>query len=281
MFKQELVPGVFLYRNDSFDHEYLLKELETDTFNQFEWESWDNHAIKKHFDNPRVYNFTINNHKANSLINSILDFYDMCFSDYLNNESNHKFLPPYIKPEYPNENWKNYSINMFKVFSSNEDASHLPDVALNYHIDANPNGIGTSPGERRTVTANFYLNDNYENGEIIFLYGNDIESMHSKDNLKLLTYKPRAGDLLVYPSSYPFSHATTFAFNNDRYLLNCMLDWNYDGHMGEEMNKYIIRDSKNEDGNIMDAFEYKYLFKDWSLLVKEEDKLYLNGKYIL
>lgn len=278
MFKKELVPGVFLYRNDLFDHEEVLKELGTDTFNQFFWEAWDDHAMKKHFDNPRVYNFTINDEKANSLINSILDFYDMCFSDYLQNQDNHKFLPPYIEHAYPHKNWKNYSINMFKVFPAEENLEYIPDVALNYHIDANPNSIGIESGERRTITANLYLNDDYENGEIIFLYGNDVSSMNNKDNLKLLKYKPKAGDVLVYPSAYPFAHATTFAVGNNRYLLNCMLDWNYDGHLGNSMNEYIIRDSDNEGKSIEDDSTYKYLFKDWALLVKEADKFYLDGK---
>lgn len=58
------------------------------------------------------------------------------------------------------------------------------------HYDAHYDG-GTDTG--RSISAVFYLNDDYEGGEIEFIhYG--------------IKIKPGAGTLVLFPSNYPYSH---------------------------------------------------------------------------
>ena len=58
----------------------------------------------------------------------------------------------------------------------------------------------------------FYLNDDYEGGELYF----------DKFNLKI---KPKAGDLYLFPSTYLFSHASLPVTEGTKYSIVTMLDY--------------------------------------------------------
>jgi len=63
----------------------------------------------------------------------------------------------------------------------------------------------------RTVSVIYYLNDDYDGGEIIFpRFG--------------VIYKPKANDLLVFPSSYVYNHSVNNVYNGHRYAVVSWLD---------------------------------------------------------
>lgn len=64
-----------------------------------------------------------------------------------------------------------------------------------------------------TVSLVSYLNDNYEGGELYF------------NNLGI-TIKPKAGDMIIFPSSYLFSHTAFPVKNGIKYSIATMLDYN-------------------------------------------------------
>jgi len=71
-----------------------------------------------------------------------------------------------------------------------------------------------------TVTLNAYLNDNYEGGEIVFLPDDYTrESEHDADIV--LSYKPKAGDIVVFPSY--LWHRTNPVLSGHRYNINTVL----------------------------------------------------------
>lgn len=72
--------------------------------------------------------------------------------------------------------------------------SHNPYKILKYDIGGKFNNhMDDGGGNFRRVSTVYYLNDNYEGGELCF----------PQFNIEL---KPEAGDMIIFPSSYVYSH---------------------------------------------------------------------------
>ena len=69
-----------------------------------------------------------------------------------------------------------------------------------------------------TVSAVIYLNDNYEGGEIAF------------PRLDKLVYKPKRGDVVIFPSNYIYEHSSEPMIFGDKYSVVIMMDINLLGH---------------------------------------------------
>ncbi len=64
-----------------------------------------------------------------------------------------------------------------------------------------------------TVSSVMYLNDDYEGGELWFPFLD-------------LKYKPRAGDIVIFPSTYIYAHAAKPITAGTKYAAVTMFDWN-------------------------------------------------------
>lgn len=64
-----------------------------------------------------------------------------------------------------------------------------------------------------TVSSVMYLNDEYEGGELWFPFLD-------------LAYKPRAGDIVIFPSTYIYAHASKPITSGVKYSAVTMFDWN-------------------------------------------------------
>lgn len=84
--------------------------------------------------------------------------------------------------------WRWTGPSLCKYF---DDAGKGLPLAMNYHSDFIREPIKT-PGYKFAITTTTYLNDDYEGGEVEFIIDN-----------KIFAYKPKAGDLLVFPSGHP------------------------------------------------------------------------------
>lgn len=71
-----------------------------------------------------------------------------------------------------------------------------------------------------TVTLNAYLTDDYEGGEIVFLSDDYASSSEDKEDIKL-SYKPKAGDVVAFPSV--LWHKTNPVTSGHRYNINTVL----------------------------------------------------------
>jgi hypothetical protein len=68
-----------------------------------------------------------------------------------------------------------------------------------------------------TVSSVMYLNDEYEGGELWFPYLD-------------LTFKPEAGDIILFPSTYIFAHASKPVISGTKYSAVTMFDYNDRNH---------------------------------------------------
>ena len=238
----------------------LLKHKE----NAFEWKQFTSTKVASTGKKIGLFTENIINRNNNSEeyknIISILNVFKIVFQDYLTEHKNCKFWMPYINSfDLNNNSWIDYFLTILKHNKNDTDPSGA--YTMGYHVDSSDANI--EPGFKHAVTVNIYLNDDYEDGRINFALNNDLDSKKNKID-SIVSYKPKAGDIVVYPSIWPVAHAVTFPKKTDRYLINSILMWNYDGSMGEDLKKYLIED--------------KLVFNDLLNDVKEKDYLYIDGK---
>ena len=74
------------------------------------------------------------------------------------------------------------------------------------------------PAYNCTVSAVIYINDDYEGGDIKF------------PRLDNLVYKPKVGDIAVFPSNYIYEHASLQMVSGTKYCVVVMTDINELGH---------------------------------------------------
>jgi hypothetical protein len=86
------------------------------------------------------------------------------------------------------------------------------NYTMSFHTDY-PQESTNSPGAKQIVTCNMYLNDNYDGGEIEF-------KVFSEDgSYERITYKPEAGDVVIFPSTPPYWHGVRETTNGDKYFV--------------------------------------------------------------
>jgi hypothetical protein len=106
------------------------------------------------------------------------------------------------------------------MYETNGGASE--DVAMHYHTDFQQEKR-EEPGFKPYITCTMYLNDDYEGGEIAFKILKDDKSIDE------IVYKPKAGDILVFPSDEPYYHGVGLTTNGQKYFVRSFWDYYFPG----------------------------------------------------
>jgi hypothetical protein len=89
-------------------------------------------------------------------------------------------------------------------------------MTMTYHVDFQQEKLGR-PGLFHYVTCNMYLNDDYKDGQICFSVGNDT-----------FEYKPKAGDIIVFPSTPPYYHGVRKTLGSEKYFFRTFVMKSFD-----------------------------------------------------
>jgi hypothetical protein len=88
---------------------------------------------------------------------------------------------------------------------------------MNYHTDYQVEREGI-PEAKFHTTGVFYLNDNYDGGEISFL-----ELNNEQEIIQKIDYKPEQGDLVIFSSNFPIYHGVKQVLKGEKYIIRTYL----------------------------------------------------------
>lgn len=266
--KIELAPGIIVYRPEFNLLDEMAAHIDASYTNLpeyygEEWHVWGEYdGFRKTQVDLNFVNKNIDSLDDNAKI--YYDFYEVyknVIREYLHDMKDLNILKPFVDYDMSNENWK---FGEAMVQKHKDYTNPKANFSLGFHMDIQENEIDAIV--KHIFTGNVYLNDDYSDGEIVFIYPADIKNSRDFESYKMLTYKPKKGDFVFYPADWPVSHGVRFAKNGSRYLIVSTSKWNYDGSMGESLRDYMF--SHWDEGNVI------------APLIKKENKRYINGKDI-
>lgn len=222
---EEIYPHVFVYKNFFPDHQRLYEVLKYSSFNSggkfvlSEWKDW--FIFGSYCYEKNIF------HSNNRILNDPKNETPIQFDDFFNEEYylslrvkgavmqaishyigvNGVILPKksyFVKPNYAK-----YKPEVVIGFNKTQE------MTMNFHTDY---AIGEWFWETENflITSTTYMNDDYDGGEICFFVNGDF-----------VTYKPKAGDILVFPSGSPlyspgrnpYFHGVQKVYNGEKYLI--------------------------------------------------------------
>jgi hypothetical protein len=195
MLKEEIAPGILVYSNVIPNSEDLYKDIEEGMISANI--EWSDAAVKSSQDDAGVdtmirntknlgvgYSGKIEDTSDDSLIS--------VFFTSLNNLFFENFDP--IEKDY---------MSSFGIASTWHDTYGILKYGQGQFF---LNHIDDHPEYHRRISTLYYLNDNYTGGEINFPRFN-------------ITYKPKANEMIIFPSTYVYNHSVSPVVEGERYVV--------------------------------------------------------------
>lgn len=193
--------------------------------NNNQWLNWYTHgtmaripSFKFQFDN-----FPTNEEWANK--KNIAVNKNKIENNYFENKINDLFYETtklYI--EANNINYSNWIYREWNIAKYIENSNS--EYTMMHHTDFQRD-ISYSQGEKIIISAIFYLNDNYEGGDVEFRFLDDNDINIVKGNY---SYKPNAGDILVFTSGHPHYHGVKSITKGEKYIIRTYWTYYDTGH---------------------------------------------------
>ena len=241
--KKTIMPFVVLYKDLFNDSQEILDVLQDSKRSNvlLEWEPWYELGQRTKFEFVLESDVTENEEKhymfQKRLYNALMDVYKDYILDWTKPEiiSKYKNTNPNLQEDWSyvfgdfvthwdfenrikDESEDGWLSSPVEVLKHDHTVGRNLELAIGYHLDAFNSKDAAGP--KSIITGTVYLNDDYEGGEISFL--NEFDS-------SIITYKPKKGDVIVFPSAKPFFHAAQKVYGKDKYLIRNFLLWNHSG----------------------------------------------------
>jgi hypothetical protein len=210
---EELIPGVILYRNMLTDPEKayeVMMQSESSSEGKYFFQEWTPWAQYGTYTQAKQENFW-----ESSIRNEIFDaekkLYDEIAISY-DRAISHYFMHTKIEiPEgarYSGQSWCKY-FNKIDTLKNNMTMQYHTDYIISQR---------DMPGEKFHTTCTFYINDNYNGGDIEFYVDG-----------KFVNHKPKAGDLMIFPSGEPYYHGVKTIPDGNKFFIRNFVMFDYDG----------------------------------------------------
>lgn len=193
MLKEELAPGIVVYSNVIPDSENLYLEIEEGLISAgLKWEQ----ALVKDGDEDHVNKSSRDTSTFGVMYKGEISDDFSSFSNSLQTTLNNIFFESFDKIE------KDYQ-STYGIYTTWHDSYGI----LKYGVGQKfTNHIDDHPDYHRRMSTVYYLNDNYSGGEINFpRFG--------------ITYKPKANQMIVFPSTYVYNHSVSEVTEGTRYAV--------------------------------------------------------------
>jgi predicted 2-oxoglutarate/Fe(II)-dependent dioxygenase YbiX len=195
MNKEEIAPGIVVYSDVIPDSENLYIDIEEGIVSaKMEWSA----ASVKEASGTTVNTKTRDTQSIgvsylgeNKDISSVTNMSEL-FSINLNNIFFENFDP--IEKDY---------MSSYGIFSEWHDSYGILKYGKGQQFT---NHIDDHPSYHRRVSTVYYLNENYTGGEINFPRFN-------------ITFKPKANQMIVFPSTYVYNHSVSPVTEGERYAV--------------------------------------------------------------
>jgi hypothetical protein len=193
---KEIYPRIFVYTNmfpDFKNLHHIMHLSEEGSSGKAIYSEWTDWFIFGKYCHSNGFNSFFEEIEKSIKDNSTYDF-NLCKLELLLysriNESVSAAISNYVAVNnvtLPRESY----ITAQNIGRYDSDVDTGEGKTMQYHTDYNI-GEWYWPGDKFLITATTYMNDDYDGGEIMFSIGSDI-----------IKYKPKAGEIIVFPSGSP------------------------------------------------------------------------------
>ena len=254
-----LYPGIDVYSNIIPDIEELIetmKQSEKTSEGKYylrKWEPWSifgAYTQQKHEESePREYGEMYDREKK--LSDTVYNSYTIAINDYV--QRNNVQVP--VGARLMSSSFSKYKKDL-DVLENN--------LAMQYHTDYKILEKDF-PGPKFFLTCTTYINDDYEGGDIEFFIDG-----------QFISHKPKAGDILVFPSTPPHFHGVKTIKSGEKYFVRNFIMYPYEGSVNwlEGQKTYGVREwLKMEEERVQREMPYAMLYFENGKQISYDEKM--------
>lgn len=263
---EQIYPGVIVYRNMLSNpdkaYEVMMRSDESSNGKYF-FKTWDPWA---HFGTYTQAKFGAELEAAEkgpifdeekALFEEIATSYDRAISHYYK----HTGIEIPEGARYSGQSWCKY-FNKIDNLKNNMTMQYHTDYIISQR---------DMPGEKFHTTCTFYINDNYNGGDIEFYVNGDITN-----------HKPKAGDIVIFPSTEPYFHGVKTIPDGNKFFIRNFVMFDYDGDekwLANQKKYGAYRWAKMESERIDNEDKKNMIYlKDQKVISYEEMQAIKNGQ---